>query len=323
MLYLAKNWVLNMIEKNIIAADGHEIQTYIWPHDAAKGWVHIVHGMAEHAARYDDFAKNLVAAGYAVVAHNHRGHGASHISSQNNGENNGKKPVLGVYKGSNGWQNYVQDIAAVRADICAHQQPYFIFGHSMGSFIAQSYLAQQPQNVAGLILSGSNHQAVWLSRVGGFVAKIESLRLGRDNSSSLLQFLSFGSFNQKFKPNRTAFDWLSRDAAQVDKYIADPLCGFACSTGLWSDFLAGLAELYKPNNLKNIAADMPIFILGGAHDPVGLMGTGLPKLLKAYKDSGHKNLSLKLFENGRHEMLNETNKSETYAEIIKWLDQQN
>lgn len=303
-----------MIEKTIIAADGHEIYALIWPNDAAKGWVHILHGMAEHAARYDDFAKNLVAAGYAVVAHNHRGHGAGHIAGQNT--------VLGAYNGTNGWQNYLQDIGTVRADICATDMPYFIFGHSMGSFIAQSYVAQQPHTVAGVILSGSNHQAVWLSRVGAFVAKIESLRLGKNNSSGLLQFLSFGSFNKKFKPNRTEFDWLSRDEAQVDKYIADPLCGFACSSGLWLDFFGGLSDLFKPENIQKIAADLPIFILGGVQDPVGLMGKGLPKLFKTYKDTGHKKLTLKLFDNGRHEMLNETNKTETYAEIINWLNRQ-
>ena len=299
-----------MIEKTIIAADGQQIQTFIWSNDQAKAWVHIFHGMAEHALRYDDFAKKLLAAGYAVVAHNHRGHGT------------GENTKLGSYAVNNGWQDFLTDIDVVRDEVCADELPYFVFAHSMGSFIAQSYLSGQPKAISGVVLSGSNCQPVWLSRVARGIAKIEKFRLGRDKSSGLLQFLSFGSFNQKFKPNRTEYDWLSRDAAQVDKYIADPLCGFACSTGLWIDFFDSLIDLFAPSTLKKIQADLPIFIMGGSQDPVGEMGEGLPKLRDAYAATGQKNLILKLFENGRHEMLNETNKDEVYNEVIAWLGKQ-
>lgn len=301
---------LLMIEKTILADDGCRIQAFIWPNEDAKAWVHIFHGMAEHALRYDDFARSLMAAGYAVVAHNHRGHGT------------GEDTVLGSYVESGGWQDFLTDITAVREAVCDDGLPYFIFGHSMGSFIAQSYLTMQPDGINGVVLSGSNYQSVWLSRIGRMVAKLESLRLGKDKSSDFLQFVSFGNFNQKFKPNRTECDWLSRDADEIDKYIADPLSGFDASTGLWMDFFDGLIDLFTPATFGKIATDLPMFILGGSDDPVGLMGKGLTKLFKAYETNGQKNLTLKIFENGRHEMLNEINKTEVYNEVIAWLEKQ-
>lgn len=300
-----------MIEKTILAADGQQIQTFVWPNERAKGWVHILHGMDEHALRYDQFAQQLVAAGYAVVAHNHRGHGT------------GENVVLGVYAENVGWQDLVQDVDIVRGDICAEELPYFIFAHSMGTFVGQSYLVEQPNSVAGLVLSGSNFQAVGLSKVARFIVKIERFRLGRDKISRLVQFLSFGSFNGKFKPNRTEFDWLSRDDAEVDKYIADPLCGFGCSTGFWYDLLGGLIDLYAPSSFKKIQTDLPILIFGGTLDPVGQSGKGLPRLVKAYEDCGQKNVTLKLYENGRHEMLNETNKQQVHEDVIGWIEMQN
>lgn len=296
-----------MIEKLLNCQDGHKIQVYIWPNEKAKAWVHINHGMAEHAKRYDHFAQQLVKAGYAVVAHNHRGHGTSETTN------------LGSYAKDNGWQKVLGDLNVVRDEICKNELPYYLFGHSMGSFIVQSYLSHFSREIDGVILSGSNLQPVLLSKAGKFVAKIERRRLGANNSSRLLQFLSFGSFNQTFKPNRTEYDWLSRDDSQVDSYVSDPLCGFACSTGLWHDFLSALADLFKNGAIEKIQNNLPIFILGGSQDPVGMMGKGLPKLASTYKASGQKEVTLKLYQKGRHEMLNETNQSEVYSDIINWL----
>ncbi|MGL1920917.1 MAG: alpha/beta hydrolase [Hyphomicrobiales bacterium] len=300
-----------MIEQTIIATDGHKIQTYIWPNEHAKAWVHILHGMAEHVMRYDDFAQSLVAAGYSVVAHNHRGHGS------------GEGTILGQYSDQVNWQNFIQDITSVRGEICSDDRPYFVFGHSMGSFITQSYLVTQPKDIAGVILSGSNYAAVVTSKFARLVAKIERFRVGRQNSSGVLQFITFGSFNQKFKPNRTICDWLSRDPDQVDKYIADPLSGATSSSAFWHDFFDSFVELFTPANFKKINADIPLYIMGGTHDPVGEMGKGLPNLYNAYIANGQKDVSLKLYENGRHEMLNEINKDEVTANIINWLQAHN
>lgn len=295
--------------QSIQAKDGHPIQVYVWPNETAKAWVHINHGMAEHAERYDDFAQVLVAAGYAVVAHNHRGHGRT------------AKQQLGRLAETESWQSLLDDIDEVRFAVC-DSRPYCLFGHSMGSFIVQSYLSQTEQKVDGLIICASNFQSPTLSRAGKWVASFERWRLGRDQRSALLQFLSFGSFNQAFKPVRTEFDWLSRDNTQVDKYIADPLCGFPCSSGFWQAFLASLITLFGTHAIANIQANLAILMIGGTDDPVGMMGKGLPRLAKAYQQAGQKQLSFKLYEGARHEILNETNHAEVKQDIINWLAEQ-
>lgn len=299
-----------MNEQVLISSDGHKIQLYIWPVARPKAWVHINHGMSEHALRYDDFAQQLVKAGYAVVAHNHRGHG------------NSKTTQLGSYAEHDGWGKVLADLNEVRTALCDPALPFYLFGHSMGSFIVQSYLCHYDNPIDGLILSGSNRQPVNLSYIGKLIAQFEKFRLGQNESSALMQFLSFGSFNQSCKPCRTEYDWLSRDPAQVDKYIADPLCGFACSTGLWHDLLFALVQLFKKDSLVKIQANLPILMLGGTNDPVGMMGKGLPKLASAYKSAGQNNVSMKLYPNARHEILNEVNKKEVIADIIYWLKSQ-
>ena len=312
-----------MIEKTIKAQDGHEIQTFIWPNKNAKAWVHIFHGMAEHAKRYDRFAKALVAQGFAVVAHNHRGHGTSNTT------------VLGQFAEQDGWQKVLKDLEAVRADICDNppqtieqhsdhpinqtKLPYYILGHSMGSFIAQSYLVGNAREIDGVILSASNFQNVFMSHAGKQVANIEAIRLGSDKPSKLLQFLSFGSFNNHFKPTRTEYDWLSRDTKEVDKYVDDSLCGFACSISLWQDFLDALAQLFIKGSLGKVQKNLPILIIGGDKDPVGLMGKGLTKLAQSYQEAGQQKVTFKVYPDARHELLNETNRPEILEDIFTWL----
>lgn len=289
------------------ADDGYQIEVITWPNPQAKAWVHILHGMSEHAHRYDQFAKELVKSGYAVIAHNHRGHGSS------------PSVKLGLYAEQDGWGKVLQDIDVVRNHISA-DLPYFMFAHSMGTFITQSYLATKPNTIDGLILSGSNIQPSLLLKAGLMVAKLERLRKGPLNTSALLQFLSFGSFNNAFKPNRTEFDWLSRDNQKVDDYIHDPLCGFDCSIQLWIDMFTGLIDLYGNQTYKRIQKDLPILLLGGDKDPVGAMGKGIPKLVKAYKAAGQTNIDYQLYNEGRHEMLNEVNRQEVFDDIIRWLN---
>jgi len=298
------------LNKVVATADGYKLQVYVWPNEQAKAWVHINHGMAEHALRYKDFATQLVADGYAVVAHNHRGHGNSETTQ------------LGCFAQQNGWGKVLSDLDVVRDSVCSTALPFYLFGHSMGSFVVQSYLSATTRKIDGLILSASNRQPVLLSLIGKFIAKIEQIRVGKQKSSALLQFLSFGSFNQAFKPNRTAFDWLTRDNDQVDKYLADPLCGFPCSTGLWYEFISELVNLVKPETLKRIQKDLPILMVGGSQDPVGMMGKGLPKLARLYKSIGQEKVTLKIYQDARHEILNETNNEQVYLDIINWLNDQ-
>ncbi len=295
-----------MQSRYLTAEDGYQIEVFTWPNEHAKAWVHILHGMAEHASRYDEFAQALVQAGYAVIAHNHRGHGNSPTAQ------------IGLYAEQDGWNKVLNDIDVVRNSI-TDDLPYIMFAHSMGTFITQAYLINQPKPIQGLILSGSNLQPLPLVKAGKVVAKIERWRKGALAPSPILQFLSFGSFNNAFKPNRTDFDWLSRDEQQVDKYINDPLCGFDCHTQLWIDLFNGLIHVYDKGSIERIQSNLPILIFGGDKDPVGEMGKGLPKLAKRYEQAGQSNVTLKLYKDGRHEMLNETNKQEVISDVLHWL----
>lgn len=288
------------------APDGHKIEAFIWKNPEAKAWVHILHGMAEHAERYDDYAQALVSQGFSVVAHNHRGHGNVHSEA------------LGLFSKKDGWNKVLNDVDIVRGCI-TDDKPYFLLGHSMGSFIAQAYLTTNPKPISGLILSGTNIQPSALLKSGHVVAKVERFRLSPLKTSKLLHYLSFDSFNNAFKPIRTELDWLTRDEEIVDKAIDDPRCAFVCKIQLWLDLFSGLINLYANKGYKSIQANLPIYIFGGDQDPVGMKGKGLYLLSKAYKEAGQKQVDLKIYEGGRHEMLNETNRKEVYDDTIKWI----
>lgn len=296
-----------MHNQQLIQDDGHIIETYEWHIQNPRGLVHINHGMAEHALRYRTLAHFLNNAGFSVVAHNHRGHGPQH-----QGE------LAGHYADENGWQKVLADVHTVRNSCNPNQVPYILFGHSMGSFIAQAYAISHPP-VDALILSGSNWQTPLLYKVGGLTARFEKWRQGPRNNSQLLNRLSFGSFNNAFKPTRTEFDWLSADNAQVDLYIQDPYCGFDCTTQLWIDLLAGLTTISTADALKVLPENLPVYLFAGQLDPVGRQGKGMQALEKRLRMTGHRNVTLTLYKQGRHEMLNEVNKQAVMLNIANWL----
>jgi len=300
-----------MINKitTVTTQDGRNIKVSAWTSPQAKAYLHICHGMAEHIDRYKEFAHAMVAQGFNVFSHNHRGHGDNEI--------------LGHYANQAGWEKTIQDIKDVQNQLVEDRAlPLFLFAHSMGSFIAQGFALRHGQDLAGLILSGTNYQNPAMFYAGRVVAKIENFRLGLSTPSQTMDKLSFASFNSHFKPNRTASDWLSRDQEQVDRYINDPLCGFACSSETWQQLLSGLIEISKRKNLKRIPSELPIYIFGGDEDPVGRMGKGIPALAKKLRQTGHDNVTTKLYKGGRHEMLNETCKEEVYTDISNWITQQ-
>ncbi len=290
--------------------DGHTIFVYEWHIEAPKALVHINHGMAEHALRYAEFAHFLNSRGYSVIAHNHRGHGPQSTDG-----------LSGHYADQDGWQKVLADLNYVRKHCNPAKAPYVVFGHSMGSFITQAYALNYPASDA-LILSGSNWQPAIIYKAGAAIAHFEKWRKGPRSSSALLNALSFGSFNNAFKPVRTDFDWLSADANEVNKYINDPLCGFDCSTQLWIDLLTGLSDISRPRAFEKLADSLPIYLFAGELDPVGRKGKGMHALHTELQRSGHKNITLQLYKNGRHEMLNEVNKREVMVNIADWLDLQ-
>ena len=289
-----------------------------WKSEKAVAWLHIMHGMAEHSARYADLAAFLNQQGIMVTAGDHRGHGRT-------GDAMDSLCPLGD---SNSWNQMIDDQWQLIIHIAAEQKlPLIIMGHSMGSFMAtrfcQQYglqLQQQLDNrLIGLVLSGSNYDAPATFKVAAGVAWIERARVGGRNTSNILEQLSFGSFNRLFQPVRTEKDWLSTDNHVVDTYIADPWCGGALSTQSWYDFLKGLAQLSQPKAMAQIDSAIPIYLFAGELDPVGANGKGVEKLRQAFLQAGTANVEIKLYEGGRHEMLNESNKQQVYHDLNCWV----
>ncbi|MCF5231996.1 MULTISPECIES: alpha/beta hydrolase [unclassified Pseudomonas] len=296
----------------LTANDRSRLYVNQWlPDGPAKAMIMLSHGMAEHSGRYARLAEALCAAGYGLYAPDQRGHGRT-----------ADEGTLGLYAEKDGWNKVVGDLASLNQHIGQQQPglPIILLGHSMGSYIAQAYLLHHSASLNGAILSGSNYQPVALYRAAGVIARLERARQGLRGRSALIDFLSFGSFNKAFKPDRTAFDWLSRDPLEVDKYINDPLCGFRCTNQLWIDLLGGLQQISKASNLAQIDPGLPIMIMGGECDPVS-EGKRLKSLAHALREAGCQNLQLNIYPQARHEVFNETNRDDVTADVLKWLDQ--
>ncbi len=296
----------------LTANDRSRLYVNQWmPDGSVHAVVMLSHGMAEHSGRYGRLAEALCSAGYGVYAPDQRGHGRT-----------ADEGTLGLYAEKDGWNKVVGDLASLNQHIGQQQPglPIILLGHSMGSYIAQAYLLHHSASLHGAILSGSNFQPVALYRAARVIARAERLRQGVRGRSALIEFLSFGSFNKAFKPNRTAFDWLSRDPDEVDKYISDPLCGFRCTNQLWIDLLGGLQQISKASNLAQIDPGLPILVMGGECDPVS-EGKRLKNLAHALREAGCQHLQLNVYPQARHEVFNETNRDAVTADVLTWLDQ--
>jgi len=296
-------------QRQILAAtDGHDIHVQRWePEGEASCVIQVLHGLGEHADRYARFAEAASRAGYAVFAHDHRGHGG------HDGES-------GHFADAEGWPKVIADSEAVNNLIRDGYSnvPVILLGHSMGSYIAQAFAMRYGDRLSGLILSAST----WPSRAqlapARLLAKVEGWRLGRRGKSALLDQVGFGNFNNPFAPARTEFDWLSRDASEVDKYVADPLCGGPYSCALWLDLIGGLFEISSDRALAQIPSDLPILITGGESDPVG-GDKGMTQLAMHYAQTNHQRIAVKIYPDGRHEMLNESNRDEVTTDWLGWI----
>ncbi|WP_433588493.1 alpha/beta hydrolase [Pseudomonas koreensis] len=294
------------------ASDRSRLFVNQWlPASPLKALILLAHGMAEHSARYERLTQALCAHGYGVYAPDLRGHGKT-----------AEHGTLGHFADDDGWCKVVGDLASLNQRIGQQHPgvPIILLGHSMGSYLAQGYLLHHSASLHGAILSGSNFQPVALYGAARQIARFEKLRQGGKGRSALIEWLSFGSFNNKFKPVRTAFDWLSRDPVEVDRYASDPLCGFRCTNQLWIDLLGGLQQISKASNLAQIDAGLPLLVIGGECDPVS-EGKRLTDLANALRAAGSQNLQLKIYPQARHELFNETNRDEVIADVLTWIDQ--
>ncbi len=293
----------------IQSGGSHTIPVYLWePAGEATAVIQVFHGLGEHSARYQRFAETAVNLGYAVCAHDHRGHGP-------------EAEKQGFFAADHGWTSLVDDGYGVTGFLRTRfpDKPVVLLGHSMGSYIAQAYARRFGADISALILSGSTWPARGLLFFGRLLARMVAWRNGIEVHSPLLDKIGFGDFNKRFEPARTELDWLSRDEVEVDKYIADPLCGGPYTTGLWIDLLGGLQEISKSDALRQIPVDLPILITGGADDPVG-GERGTQQLAAHYEQTGHNKLSTKIYAGGRHEMFNETNRDEFTADLLRWIE---
>ena len=303
-----------MSESTFLSSDG-KTQLYYrvyLPEDEPVGIVQLVHGIAEHIARYDAFASFLADNGYIVAGHDQLGHGKSSLNDS----------TLGFFSEKDGWEKAVQDIHALH-DILAERfpgKPYVLFGHSMGSFLARTYLIQYRSGLDGAVISGTGQQSRALVTGGRLMSALEMRRHGATYKSDLLNNMAFGSYTKKLDDVRTPVDWLSRDPGVVDRYVEDPLSGFVPSAGLLHDMMGGIDYISRSKNIAKMNKDLPVFFFSGDCDPVGEQGKGVSRAYKAFRKAGMKNVTMKLYKGGRHEMLNETNKDEVYQDILTWLN---
>ncbi len=280
------------------------------PEGETKAVLQIVHGIAEYIERYDDFARFLNGLGYVVVAEDHMGHG----------QTVGTEGTQGYFEG--GWFTAVSDSYALLRKTKAEypQVPYVLFGHSMGSFMARTMLEVYPDSgIAAAVICGTGWQprAILPGAIG--ICQLACKKVGEKNPSDTLQNMVFGGYNKRVEHPRTEFDWLTRDAKEVDAYIAHPSCGFTATTGLLRDMLTGIRFIEQKQNLAKMDKDLPVLFIAGGDDPVGNYGKGVTRAAAEFKKAGMKHVTCRLFPLGRHEILNEINKQEVYDFTAKWL----
>lgn len=292
--------------------DGKEIFVYCWDEvKEPKGVVQIFHGMAEHAGRYKEFAKHLNNEGFIVYADDHRGHGKTAGSIEK----------LGCI-GEDGFNKIVEDEAVIKNLIKEKHKglPIIVFAHSFGSFIAQEYIMRYGSELAGTILCGSAARAGLDVYAGKTIAYMEKILFNDNKKSKLLDFLSFYNYNKKFKESESNFAWLTSDDQEIKKFQEDPLCGTIFTTGFYYYFLKGLTKLYHADRLNRIPKDLPIFIIAGEEDPVGNYGALVKKLYKNYVNLKIEKVDLKLYQDKRHEILNEIGREEVFYDVVSWIE---
>lgn len=296
------------------SADGRTaIHAVEWlPEGDVRAVLQISHGVAEYILRYEPFAEYLTARGFAVAGHDHLGHGGSVAEG-----------AARLYFGPRGSWNWVVDDLYTRRQLAGKRfpgVPCFLLGHSMGSFLARTYLIRYPGTVDGAVLMGTGQQSPALIAGGKAVAAAESARIGEDRASPLVEKLAFGAYNKRFAPNRTANDWLSVSTENVDRYLADPLCGGTPTSGLFREMLGGLTFIAKPENLKRMNLNTPVLFISGEMDPVGDCGRGVKKAFRSFQKAGVRDVSLQLYPELRHEILCEDCRETVYGDIFQWLE---
>ena len=305
----------NMTEFTFLSTDGKtQLHGMRWEPEggSVRAVLQICHGVAEHIARYDAFARYLNGLGIAVVGHDHLGHGLSLPE--------GGTPVY--FGAGNTWNTVVDDIYVLhqRIRLWYPDVPLCIMGHSMGSFLTRTYLIRYPGTVKAAVIMGTGWQPKAVIAGGMAVAKAVGAVVGENGTSDLVTNLAFGAYNKLFAPNRTSCDWLSADENNVDAYMADPLCGADATVGLFRQMLSGIRFNQKLSNLRQMDPRIPVLFVAGEKDPVGDCGNGVRRTYQEFRRAGVQDCTLKLYPGLRHEILNEkAQQQQIFEDIGQWL----
>ncbi len=296
------------------SADGHAIYCCIWMEEGFqkyKGILQIAHGMEEHILRYEEFASFLAQQGFLICGNDHAGHGQSVGKEEDSG-------FFGEEEDS--WRFLVEDMYKLMKVVKKHfpSLPYFLLGHSMGSFLAREFAAEYGNELVGAIFMGTSSGNSFLDV--GILLSQEGIRLkGARGRGYAVHRLAFGAFNVKFMPKRTDYDWLSSEPEVVDCFIEDEKCGNVFTYGGFRDLLSLLKRISSLEWAKRIDTKLPILLLSGEDDPVGDYGKGVEKVFLWLKEAGCENVQQKIYKGGRHELLNEKFNRQVYRFILRWL----
>ncbi len=282
------------------------------PEGQPKAVLQITHGMVEYIRRYDDFACWLTQRGFLVTGHDHLGHGGSIRT----------KDDYGYFADQDANGTVLADVHRLtRLTKEAYPDlPYFLLGHSMGSFYARQYLCQYGQELDGAIIMGTGCQPRLLVRAGKLLTNLVAAVKGWHHRSKLVTSVAFGSYNKRFEPVRTSKDWLTRDEAIVDAYIADERSSFIFTLNAYHAMFTGIDRLYDKRLLSQMPKDLPVFFVAGEEDPVGDFGKGVRRAAQMCRDAGLKNIIVKLYSGDRHEILNELDRQRIYEDLAQWLE---
>lgn len=297
--------------------DDTKLHMYEWKPIAGKeikGILQLVHGSAEHATRYDEFASYMVKNGYVVVADDHRGHGKTAKTKED----------LGFFAEFDGWETIIDDLLEVTEYIKTHykNKPIVMLGHSMGSFMVRHYIIKYGQNLKAAVLSGTAFHNKLALGIGVMIAKHDQNKYGPKEKDQFIYDKSYAKFNKRFaKEGATGVEWLSSDKKVQKAFLKDPLSGQVFSTSAFKDMFTGLLFINSKKNIKKGPKDLPIFFISGADDPVGNFGKGVRKVYKIFKKLKFTNLSFKLYSHARHEILNEPIKTDVYQDILVFYNQ--
>ena len=301
-----------MITEAFPSAGGGKLQVRIWePAGTPVGVVQLVHGICEHGGRYDDFARWLNEKGYLVAAADHMGHGLSAT----------KVHPLGCIKG--GWKAMTADVHTLTERLRRKYPtlPFFLLGHSMGSFLARTCLYTYPDaGYSGCILSGTAWHPASVLKVGQALTKGEMHRRGEHTPSPSLKNMVFGAYTKGFRDVKSPNDWVSSVREAVDSYDADPLCGFVPSSGLIFAMLDGLSRNQQADNLAAMPKSLPVFLIAGDKDPVANKGKAVRQTRNAFRNAGLTDVETKLYHNARHDVLEEFCKDEVWADVLSWME---